>query len=366
MSLAALRAKLAAQSSNTASNPSANKTPGDQALYPFWNIKTGETATLRFLPDADPANIMYWVEKAVINLPFTGVKGDPSDEKTRIVKVPCMEMYDENCPILSEVRTWYKPKDPVMDKLANKYWKKRTYIFQGLVRVNPLIGTGDSKTEDSPPENPIRRFVVSPQLYAVILAGNNNPEIEELPTDYQRGLNFNVIKGIKGEYADYTTSNFARRESALTEEDRAAIEKYGLFNLKDFLPKKPSESELRVIKEMFEASVDGRPYDLDKWGAYYKPWGLDASSTNANDDESFETSSPRAAVAVPVQTPVQTPAPVQESVQSSSTPPWNDDEEDAFVPAAESAIKVESPSVKLSPTDILARIKERQAKAKTA
>jgi hypothetical protein len=42
------------------------------------------------------------------------------------------------------------------------------------------------------------------------------------------------------------------------------------------LPKKPSEAELRIIKEMFEASVDGRPYDNDKWGAYYRPYGLDA------------------------------------------------------------------------------------------
>jgi hypothetical protein len=27
---------------------------------------------------------------------------------------------------------------------------------------------------------------------------------------------------------------------------------------------------------MFEASVDGKPYDNDKWGAYYRPYGLEA------------------------------------------------------------------------------------------
>jgi hypothetical protein len=62
----------------------------------------------------------------------------------------------------------------------------------------------------------------------------------------------------------------------LTEVEQAAIDAHGLFNLADFLPKKPSESELRVIKEMFEASVDGKPYDNDKWGAYYRPFGIDA------------------------------------------------------------------------------------------
>jgi hypothetical protein len=62
----------------------------------------------------------------------------------------------------------------------------------------------------------------------------------------------------------------------LTEAELAAIETHGLYNLADFLPKKPSEAELRIMKEMFEASVDGRPYDTDKWGAYYRPYGIDA------------------------------------------------------------------------------------------
>ncbi len=50
-------------------------------------------------------------------------------------------------------------------------------------------------------------------------------------------------------------------ESAVTADEAAAIEKFGLYNLADFLPKKPSEAELRIIKEMFEASVDGEAYD---------------------------------------------------------------------------------------------------------
>jgi hypothetical protein len=59
------------------------------------------------------------------------------------------------------------------------------------------------------------------------------------------------------------------------------------------LPKKPSEAELRIIKEMFEASVDGRPYDNDKWGAYYRPYGLEApAGAAAQHTESAGTSSP--------------------------------------------------------------------------
>jgi hypothetical protein len=79
--------------------------------------------------------------------------------------------------------------------------------------------------------------------------------------------------------------------------------------LKDFLPKKPSEVELKVMKEMFEASVDGQAYDAERWGNYYKPRGVAVTTTDsapatatapAVADEEFDA--PAA--------PVATPAPV--------------------------------------------------------
>ena len=49
-----------------------------------------------------------------------------------------------------------------------------------------------------------------------------------------------------------------------------AIETHGLHTLSD--PKKPTEVELQCIKEMFEASVDGQPYDAERFAQYYRPW----------------------------------------------------------------------------------------------
>ena len=263
-SLADIRARLAAQENKGQNKNSGNQS--DNAIYPFWNIDEGATSTVRFLPDGDNNNSFFWVERQVIKLPFNGVKGD-SNVKQITIQVPCVEMYGDNCPVLAEVRPWYK--DDTLKDMANKYWKKRSYVFQGFVRQNPL---GDDKT----PANPIRRFVITSQLFALIKASLMDPELDELPTDYQRGLDFNIKKTTKGGYPDYTTSTWARKESSLTEAEQAAIEAHGLYNLADFLPKKPSEAELRIIKEMFEASVDGRPYDNDKWGAYYRPYGLEA------------------------------------------------------------------------------------------
>ena len=269
-SLADIRARIAAQESKKSGQ--GQRTQSDNAIYPHWNMDEGTTATVRFLPDGNNSNTFFWVERQIIKLPFNGVKGD-SNVKQVQVQVPCVEMYGDNCPILAEVRPWYK--DDTLKEMANKYWKKRSYLFQGFVRQNPI-------GNDTTPANPIRRFVISPQIFTIIKSSLMDPEIQELPTDYVRGLDFNIKKTSKGGYADYSTSNWARRESPLTEVEQAAIDAHGLFNLADFLPKKPSESELRVIKEMFEASVDGKPYDNDKWGAYYRPYGLDApASSNA-------------------------------------------------------------------------------------
>lgn len=272
-SLADIRARLAQQEQKK--NNQSGKAQTDNSVYPHWNAEEGTTATVRFLPDGDTNNTFFWVEKQMIKLPFNGVKGDTNIRQV-IVQVPCMEMYGESCPILAEVRPWYK--DDTLKDMANKYWKKRTYLYQGFVRQNPM---GDDVT----PPNPIRRFIISPQIFTIIKSSLMDPEIQETPTDYVRGLDFNIKKTSKGGYADYSTSNWARRESPLTEAELAAVEAHGLFNLSEFLPKKPNESELAIIKEMFEASVDGKPYDNDRWGNYYRPYGLE-NSNNGNTNNS--------------------------------------------------------------------------------
>ena len=148
--LAEIRAKLKEAESRTGgSNQSSG---GDNAIYPFWNLKEGEQSTVRFLPDGDQSADFFWKERLMIKLPFAGVKGE-TDSRPVQVQIPCMEMYGESCAILNEVRGWFK--DPTLEDMGRKYWKKRSYIFQGFVTENGL-------NEDSLPENPIRRFIIGP------------------------------------------------------------------------------------------------------------------------------------------------------------------------------------------------------------
>ena len=264
--LAEIRAKLQATSQQ-----GSNTTGGDNGIYPHWNIAEGTTATVRFIQDADPSNTFFWVERAMIKLPFAGVKGE-TNSKPITVQVPCMEMWGETCPILTEVRPWFKDKS--LEEMGRKYWKKKSYLFQGFVVDSKLSEEGKI------PENPIRRFIIGSQIFNIIKGALLDPEMEELPTDTVRGVDFRITKTSKGGYADYSTSNWARRERALNETELAAIKQYGPFNLKDYLPKKPGEVELKVIKEMFEASVDGEAFDMERWGQYYKPIGYNGNGNS--------------------------------------------------------------------------------------
>ena len=303
-SLAEIRAKLAQQETRSSGSNGGGR---DNAIYPHWDIPEGSTSRIRFLPDGDEKNDFFWVERAMIRLPFSGVKGQMGS-KPVVVQVPCMEMYNETCPILTEVRTWFKDKS--LEEMGRKYWKKRSYIFQGFVRENPLA-------EDNEPENPIRRFVISPSIYPLIIAALKDPDIEEIPTDYNRGLDFSITKTSKGQYADYATSKWARKESALIQSERAAIDAFGLFDLKSFLPKKPGDAELKVIKEMFESSVDGATYDEARWGQYYKPTGLRGDAVDAED--------------VSVARSVPSARPQVASVKEE-TAPWDEDQQVATAP----------------------------------
>ena len=68
---------------------------------------------------------------------------------------------------------------------------------------------------------------------------------------------------------------------------------------------------------MFEASVDGRPYDNDKWGAYYRPYGLEAPDGTASTGTTPVVTSTPVAQAAPVVETVQPVAPeVQPAVEA--------------------------------------------------
>jgi len=347
-SLADIRARLAQQETKSKGNFKS----GDSAVYPHWNIDEDETAILRFLDDADTDNPFFWVERTMFKFPFNGVKESQENnvqasDKPILLQVPCMEMYGDKDEVLDEVRTWFK--DPSLEEMGRKYWKKRTYLFQGFVHHDPMA----DKDGNEVPENPIRRFMISPSIFGLIKNTLMDLDIEDMPTDPENGLDYRIKKTTKGSYADYSSSSWARKETALTQEELDAIEQFGLYNLKDFLPKKPGAKDLEIIKEMFEASVEGEAYDYDKWGAYFVPYGMDKADASKSSDTATK------AVTVDVTKTPEEATPVKEETSLA------DDVATAEEKIAEASESVDAEEAKPDDTsskaqDILKMIRSRQ------
>lgn len=339
-SLDEIRKKLQALEARKGGN---NFGPGDKTIYPHWNIPEGTSTILRFLPDGNPDNTFFWAERQLINLVFPGIKGQ-DESKPVTVKVPCIEMWDgkNTCPILNEVRPMWK--DPSLEETARKYWIKRTFFMQGFVKQDPM-------SENEPPENPIRKFIMGPQLFAIVKAALMDPDMSVSPVDYINGTDFVVSKTSKGGFADYGTSKWARKESSLTEEMMEAVDKYGLVDLSTYLPKRPTPEQLGIIFEMFQASLDGDLYDPAKWSQHYKPAGFDgAGSDEDGEGKKFSRAPAPAPVRAPAPAPVAAPvaAPIAEDTDDV---PFDVDTPEPVTASAAPAGK--------SPQEILAMIRNR-------
>lgn len=342
-SLAEIRALLKAEQEKSEAikngKPLGNSQP--DAFLAFWNIPENQPLNLRFLPDADTNNPYFWRERDMITLTFNGIVGQHTDLVK--VQVPCNEMWvPKSCPVLNELRQWYAlAKETGNDDLkdqASKYWKKKTYLFQCLVAPDST-----EVKDDNAPENPIRRVLVNKNIFDKVKSILLNAGVKELPTHFEQGRDFSIVKTKNGGgFNNYDMSQFSMSERPLNEAERAAIEQYGLFDLGEFMPKQPTPEELNAIAEMFEASVDGKPYDPARWAFAYRPAGVQKPATGAAPAAVTPAATP--APAAPVQEAAPAPAaPVQHVETPAATP----------APAAEPAAKPQAAST----SALLAKLK---------
>jgi hypothetical protein len=71
------------------------------------------------------------------------------------------------------------------------------------------------------------------------------------------------------------------------------------------------------MKEMFEASVDGETYDMERWGQYFKPAGMGQATGDPN-----KSAAARAPAAAPVDDQIDDePAPVASASAAASAAP---------------------------------------------
>ncbi len=208
--------------------------------YPFWRMNDGESATVRFLPDANKDNPFgFMVEKLMHTLQING------ENKS----IPCLKMYDdEDCPICKVSSEYYKKDDKTNGK---KYWRKKQYITQALIVEDPL--PADDTTNETH-EGKVRYLTLGYQIYNVIKEAFESGELDEVPFAYNGGCDFIIKKSKQGDYSTYAVgSRFARKSTDLAE-DQLAIVEDNLGDLSDLLPKHPGADK---VQGMLEAALTG-------------------------------------------------------------------------------------------------------------
>ena len=238
-----------------------SKQPGNQntdrpSYYPFHKLPENKSATLRFIPDANPDNELgFLIERRMHELLVDG-------DKTRVA---CLEMYGEKCPICDLSRQYYKAKDTVNGK---KYWHKKDYISKAIVVKDGL--PPDPETG----ETYLGKVVVvnlGKTLYDIIAHNISSGDLgEDLPCDTQNGFDFIITRttkpGPNGEkWSDYGLSKFARAPRALEDEEMAMLELEddnggtpNFIDLSTMLPKKP---DIEFVENTLELSLGGGTRD---------------------------------------------------------------------------------------------------------
>jgi hypothetical protein len=264
------------------------KSRGGSGSNLFYNYRRhlpyDATSTVRFLPASsdlmeNEVQPRFWLPKKIIRLRF---ENPEQAESEVILPIPVMQMYTggktENDLILKQVKVLYDEADKLkkngkeeeakqIQAKASYHWTRGECIAQGFVVKSGFI-------EPDLPENPIRLFELNKQLMNVITAtlNSDDPEtkLEFWPCHGKKGSNFVIKKTRSGDYPKYDAGSCFSRQgpTSLSTEQLASLDEHGLFDLNDFLPKRPSDAEYQVLAEIVRMSIEGeRVWDKD-WEAH--------------------------------------------------------------------------------------------------
>jgi hypothetical protein len=281
LDLNALRARYNAETAKI-KNSSTNFTA---TVFDFRNLKVGDSVRVRFIDDTEK-NDVFWRERRTRNLKFNSVKDTSGAvlNQATYVDIPAFnKKFDEVLWSNPSEEYLYANDEDVIQKrignfwdgtdtgkeLYNKFKRRKTYVMRGFL---------ESDVEGYE-RNKVYRFIVTEDLFNLISSFMSDTEIAYAPTDKVNGLDFIInvtgknsnINGKTQEVKDYTTSKYARKETPLSEDELNYLNNNELPALITYIYKKPNAEQEKAMVEMFEAVMNDEPYDVAKWGNFYKP-----------------------------------------------------------------------------------------------
>lgn len=198
-----------------------NQSSYNKDIYPFWKMKEGEVAKVRFLPDKNEDNDFPFVERLDHWLSIDG--------KNQRITSPKTFDPQAKCPIAELSAEYYDAGD---EENGKYYYRSAVHLSKALVLSDPLPPDPDTGETY---EGKVVTLQLGYQLYTKFMEdlGNVFDDDDPLPWDMEEGFNFNIKKLMNGTRAKWDTGSFFdRKPSAIPDE---YLENIKLIDLRDLL-----------------------------------------------------------------------------------------------------------------------------------
>ncbi len=225
--------KKAFQEKNTKSDDGGDRNANAiwKKRYDFFKINAGETAVVRFLPDANVENPLVFVKEI-----FTHKLRVNGHSKT----IPCLKrLYNKPCPCCELSAKYYAEGN---DKQGLDYYIKRSYLIPILLVKDPL---------ESDDATSAKYIDVGPKIYKIILNAIGSDDLDAAPYAYKGGYDFRLVKEQQGDFGNYDLSKFSPKQTSLSDE---VIDNLELINLDECVPKEIPREEMEAM--IYAAQTD--------------------------------------------------------------------------------------------------------------
>lgn len=202
----------------------------------FWDLSVGGSVTIRLLPDKNDDNPFGFTVK---DTRHTVKIGD------QFHSVACEKhMRGQPCALCDLSAQLYKEG---RDGDGREIYKTDKMLVQAIVIDSDLRFDDGSDAVGE-----LKFLSLSKSIFGIIQDGLG--DLDEPPFDVEDGCNFTIKKTQNGEYNSYTTSGYARKESALTDEQLELFEEQAV-DLSTLLPKPADPDEVEQLAADYLASI---------------------------------------------------------------------------------------------------------------
>lgn len=343
-------------------------------LFKLWTIQPGNSVYIRFFPDPDENNPVYWRPKAYHRLQFTAIR-QPDGTLTYPERPVNVDVPGWNCKAneaannnLSKDYLLYSVDDPVQKMIKDLFNgdDASKELYRKLKVKTQYMMYGIITRYEAHPEfvGKAYRFIVVPQLFDIIRDNLSDEDYSTTPCDVNFGYDFKVTMSKQGEFNDYKSSKFTPQSKyyAVTDEMNAEFASHHFKPLQEWLMKVPTPEQSATIEKMTQAVMTNEPFEA-AWANDYMPYGYhlhDGFLVLKENNNNTETTVKLAPVNLPtpaqvVKPVVEAPAPVVVPTPANPIAALTEMAQKAAEPVVDEApFPVEAPAPVVAPTPVAA------------